>query len=96
MQYTASSFAGMLVERFRRALALRIEVILPGGLFPRRGAFRSHAPDAVLELGLVPALRAAARAAAALRQLASGRIQFQAFLVLLTLVLVLAWSLVLR
>jgi len=57
MQYTASSFAQMLVGTF--TWALRPEVKRPelGGAFPTASRFHSEVPDAVLDRLLVPATR---------------------------------------
>jgi hypothetical protein len=54
----------------------------------------TEVPDAVLDLGLLPAARGYAWAALRVRLLYLRRIQFQILLVLATLLAVLAWGLV--
>jgi formate hydrogenlyase subunit 3/multisubunit Na+/H+ antiporter MnhD subunit len=91
MQYTGSSLAEMLVLRFGWALAPRARLVPPRGPFPRRAAFSSSVPDTVLDVAIAPALEAAARAAERIRARLVGTVQFQAFLLLLGLVGLLAW-----
>ncbi len=90
-QYTGSSFAEGLVVRFGWAFFPRARVVPPRGLFPRRAAFSSSVPDTILDVGIVPALEAAARAAERARRLVRGRVQFQALLVFLGLLALLVW-----
>jgi formate hydrogenlyase subunit 3/multisubunit Na+/H+ antiporter MnhD subunit len=95
IQYTGSSFAELLLERFSwvvrpHAPAPRLE-----GPFPAPASFHSAVPDPVLDRGLVPAAQAYGWLAAHARQLYLRRlIQFQMLLVLVTLVVVLAWGFV--
>ncbi|HTT71269.1 MAG TPA: proton-conducting transporter membrane subunit [Anaeromyxobacteraceae bacterium] len=96
MQYTGSSFAEMLTLRFRWAFYPHAAIELPRGPFPPRASFGAHVPDTVLDVLLVPALRAAASAAERARRLHSGLVQGQALLVALTLVALLAWRFLFR
>ena len=95
VQYTGSSFAELLVERFSWAVRPRGEVPRLHGPFPAGAAFHTAVPDPVLDLGLVPAAEAVGRFAGRARVLYLRRlIQFQMLLVLATLVAVLAWGFV--
>jgi hypothetical protein len=97
MQYTASSFAAWLVPHFSWAIFPRIHFAPPRGFFPGRAHFHGDVPDTVLDLAIEPAIRRLARAAGRLKPLLTGnRVQFHAVLLLATLVLILAWSLVSR
>jgi formate hydrogenlyase subunit 3/multisubunit Na+/H+ antiporter MnhD subunit len=91
MQYTGSSFAEALVFRFGWAFFPRARVLPPKGVFPRRAAFSSTVPDTVLDVGITPAFEAASRAAERVRTLAAGRVQYQALLLVLGLIGLLAW-----
>jgi hydrogenase-4 component B len=91
MAYTASSFARTLVRGFGPALPAHVRLRSPRGIFPGPARFSSETPEAVLDLALAPAVRGYAAAALRLRALASGRIHFQALLVLAALVALLAW-----
>ena len=91
MQYTGSSFAEMLVQRFLWAFRPHVELEPPRGLFPRRAAFASEVPDTVLDRWLLPALRTGEWIAARLRALVPAAVHFQAVLVLATLVVLLVW-----
>jgi formate hydrogenlyase subunit 3/multisubunit Na+/H+ antiporter MnhD subunit len=93
IQYTGSSFAALLVERFSWAIFPRaLETPRLEGPFPPRAAFRTEVPDTVLDLALAPAARAYAWLATRARLLYLRRIQFQMLLVVATLVLALAWG----
>jgi hypothetical protein len=92
MQYTASSFAQMLVQRF--AWALRPHGVLrpPRGTFPRRASFESHVPDPALDGALLPATRATERVAELLRPLLlRPRVHLHVAFLVATLLVVLAW-----
>ena len=91
MQYTGSSFAEMLVQRFLWAFRPRVSLTPPRGLFPRQAAFAAEVPDTVLDRWLLPALRAGEALSARLRALFPAAVHFQAVLVLATLVVLLAW-----
>lgn len=91
MQYTGSSFAEMLVQRFLWAFRPHVSLEPPRGIFPRRAAFASEVPDTVLDRWLLPALRAAESLSVRLRTRVPAAVHFQAVLVLAALVVLLAW-----
>jgi NADH:ubiquinone oxidoreductase subunit 5 (subunit L)/multisubunit Na+/H+ antiporter MnhA subunit len=92
MQYTGSSFAELLLQRFSWAMFPRVHAPRLDAPFPRAGAFSSHVPDTVLDLALAPAARAYAWLATRARLLYLSRIHVQMLLVVATLVAALAWS----
>ena len=94
MQYTGSSFAALLLQRFSWAMVFRGTAPRLGGPFPRAGehAFRTEVPDPVLDLTLLPAARGWTWLATQTRGLYLRRIQFQMLLVLLTLIAILSWG----
>jgi formate hydrogenlyase subunit 3/multisubunit Na+/H+ antiporter MnhD subunit len=94
IQYTGSSFAALLVARFSWAIFPRGPTPHLAGPFPGPAELRTHVPDTVLDLGLLPAARAYGRLATRARLLYLRRIQFQMLLVLVTLVAFLAWGFV--
>src|SRR5205085_5265391 len=55
MQYTASSFAQMLVGLFSWALRPRTDAARALALFPQPSSFRSDVPDSVLDDAVLPA-----------------------------------------
>ncbi len=91
MQYTGSSFADALVLRFGWVFFPKTRVVVPTGPFPRRAAFDSSVPDTVLDVVILPASGRGARAAERVRAYFIGRVQFQALLVVLGLLTLLAW-----
>jgi NADH:ubiquinone oxidoreductase subunit 5 (subunit L)/multisubunit Na+/H+ antiporter MnhA subunit len=92
MQYTASSFGQMLVQRFSWALRPHGVVQPPRGVLPRGASFESHVPDVVLDGVLLPATRLTERVAGLLRPiLLQPRIHLHVAFLLVTLVVVLAW-----
>jgi hypothetical protein len=93
MQYSGSSFAELLLQRFSWTMFTRRTAPRLEGPFPRAGArFASEVPDTVLDLALLPAARGWAWVATQARLLYLRRVQFQMLLVLLTLIAVLAWG----
>jgi hydrogenase-4 component B len=95
IQYTGSSFAELLLERFSWAVRPRATAPRLEGPFPAGASFHSSMPDPVLDLALVPAARAYGELASRARVLYLRRlIHFQMLLVLVTLVAVLAWGFV--
>jgi NADH:ubiquinone oxidoreductase subunit 5 (subunit L)/multisubunit Na+/H+ antiporter MnhA subunit len=90
MQYTASSFADLLVSRFSWAIFRREAAPRIDGPFPGPSELRTEVPDTVLDLVLLPVAKAYGWLAARARPLVLQRIQFQMLLVLLTLVAMLA------
>lgn len=75
MQYTASSFAQMLVGIFAWVLHPRERRSRIGQAFPRRGRYRSRVHDVVLDEWVVPAIERISRVVVRLRILQTGRIQ---------------------
>lgn len=93
IQYTGSSFAELLLQRFSWAVRPHAAVPRLGGPFPAPAAFHTEVPDPVLDRLLVPLARALGWVAAHMRVLYLRRlIQFQMLLVLATLVAILAWG----
>jgi hypothetical protein len=82
----------MLTLRFGWAFFPRARVVPPRGPFPRHAAFSSHVPDTVLDVALVPAVEAAARAGERVRRLQRGKVQGQALLIGVALLALLAWG----
>jgi formate hydrogenlyase subunit 3/multisubunit Na+/H+ antiporter MnhD subunit len=92
MQYTASSFARSLVQRFSFALRPHGSLDPPRGWFPRRGRFESHVDDVVLERAIHPGARLVESVATWLRPLLlQPRIHLHVAFLLVTLVVILAW-----
>jgi formate hydrogenlyase subunit 3/multisubunit Na+/H+ antiporter MnhD subunit len=94
IQYTGSSFAELLLQRFSWAVPVRADAAPPRGLFPGPASHRTHVPDPVLDEVLVPAARGYGWLSGRARLLNVRRIQLQMLLVLATLVAVLAWGFV--
>jgi hydrogenase-4 component B len=87
MQYTSSSFAGMLVGLFAWALRPRSTTIRLTTLFPSPARFHSEVPDVVLDRAILPASRLVARALVWFRWMQQGNIQIYLLYVLATLIL---------
>lgn len=93
MQYSASSFAEMLVSLF--AFVLKPHSRRPdgiAGLFPGKSRFASHVPETVLELVYIPALVRLYERTAGLRKLQSGILQQYVLYTLVTLIVLLCAS----
>jgi hydrogenase-4 component B len=93
MQYTASSFAQMLVSLLAFMLRPRAHRPHLHGHFPHRVGFKSHVDDLVLEGWILPALRAIQVRLMRLRVLQQGRVQIYVLYVFIVLVLMLIGSL---
>jgi hypothetical protein len=91
MQYTGSSFADALVLRFGWVFFPKTRVTPPSGPFPKRAAFDSSVPDTVLDVVILPTTGRGAHTAERIRAYFIGRVQFQALLVVLGLLTLLAW-----
>jgi hydrogenase-4 component B len=89
MQYSASSFAEMLVRFFEGILRPHREVRPPAGAFPASSSFGSHVPEAVLELVYIPLLERANLKLSAIRKLQSGQLHLYILYIFVTLVLML-------
>ena len=74
MQYTASSFAGMLVDLFGGLLRPQRHAPKITGPFPMPERFSSHVPEAVLELIYLPVLKRGNELLMPLRKLQHGQI----------------------
>lgn len=93
MQYSASSFAGMLTSIF--AFILKPQSHRPEGivgLFPGSARFSSHVPEAVLELLYIPALKRLYARFSPVRRLQNGILQQYVLYSLITLIALLAAS----
>ncbi|MDA8414825.1 MAG: proton-conducting transporter membrane subunit [Desulfobacteraceae bacterium] len=92
MQYTASSFAEMLVGIFGGILCPERHQPDIKGLFPGRTSFRSHVPEVVLEKGILPFFSAADRRLAAIRRLQSGQLNHYILYIFIALIFLFALS----
>jgi hydrogenase-4 component B len=92
MQYTASSFAEMLVKLFAGVLRPHREVPVIEGAFPRSGFFVSHIPEIFLELIFLPLLEQTNARAGVIRRLQHGRLHLYILYIFVTLVLLLVWA----
>lgn len=75
MQYTAGSFAGIVVEWFAAILRPQRHEHRPVVLLPARASFVEHTPETVLELIVEPVGGAVMRISRAGRSLQHGRVQ---------------------
>jgi len=92
MQYTASSFAEMLVGIFGGILRPESHAPDIKGLFPGRSSFESHVPEVVLEKGILPFLAATDRRLAAIRRLQNGQLNHYILYIFAALIILLALS----
>jgi hydrogenase-4 component B len=92
MQYTSSSFAGILVGLL--AWALRPTKQRPDlmGPFPAPAAFRSQLPDAVLDRAILPLFDLVGRSLERLRPIQHGSVHLYLLYILVTLVALLLWD----
>lgn len=90
MQYSASSFAEMLVSLFSGLLKPHSHSPTISGTFPKTARFASHVPEAVLELLYAPFLVWANEKLAGFRKLQHGHLHLYIFYILLTLVVLLS------
>jgi hydrogenase-4 component B len=92
MQYTASSFAGLVVGLLSWALRPIAHGPNLVGPFPAPSArFDSHVPDTVLDRGIVPSFSLAARILARLRPIQQGSVHLYLLYILGTLLVLLLW-----
>jgi hydrogenase-4 component B len=75
MQYTAGSFAGIIVDWFAWILRPQRHGHPPEGVFPRAVTIEEHTPEVVLEQIIIPTGSVVMRLALAVRRLQHGRIQ---------------------
>ncbi len=93
IQYTASSFAEMLVRLFRWAVLPDEHRPRLNGPFPAAGSrFESHAPDPVFDRALLPLFARGRSLLGLLHVIQAGRIQTYLLYIAVTLVVLLAWS----
>jgi len=85
MQYTASSFAQMLVGLFGWALTPHLSNTRCEGYWPMPVSFRSHVPDTILDRMVMPAFRQTARLFSHVRVLQQGRAQLYLVYIVVTL-----------
>lgn len=91
MQYTASSFAEMLVHLFRGVLLPERHLTAVTGLFPKKSGFASRVPEAVLERIYFPFFRYLYEKSIIIRKLQHGQLQIYILYTFITLVAILAW-----
>ena len=92
MQYTATSFAQMLMNLFHWVVRPRIHRPALGGLFPKPANFATHVNDPVLDAQILPAFRTARRWLAQVHWVQQGLGQRYVLYILITVVVMLAWA----
>jgi hydrogenase-4 component B len=90
MQYTASSFAEMLVNFFRGALRPHIHFPTVRGPFPQPDRFESHVPETMLDLVYIPLLQRLYAKTAPIRSMQNGQLQLYILYTFITLIVLLA------
>ncbi len=90
MQYTASSFADMLVSLFSGILRPRIHPPAINSQFPDGSRLTSHVPEVVLERIYLPLLQWANEKVAPIRKLQHGQLHLYILYTLFTLIVLLA------
>lgn len=90
MQYTASSFAEMLVNFFRGALRPHIHFPSVRGPFPAQTRFESHVPETMLDLVYIPMCERLYARTAPIRRMQSGHLHLYILYTFITLILLLA------
>ncbi|MBI4511036.1 MAG: hydrogenase [Deltaproteobacteria bacterium] len=91
MQYTSSSFAGILVSFLGWALHPSAHGPKIDGPFPSAAAFHSHVPDTVLDRAITPSFSLVGRFLARLRPIQRGSIHLYLLYILGTLIALLFW-----
>lgn len=92
MQYTASSFAEMLVRIFSGILKPERHEPVINTLFPAPEHFQSHVPEVILEKGILPVFTAADRYLAMIRRLQNGQLNHYILYIFAALIVLLALS----
>lgn len=92
MQYTASSFAEILIRLFGGVLRPRLKLPAPRGIFPGFARFASHVPETILELVFIPSLERANAGLGVIRRLQHGQLHLYILYTFVTLVLLLIWA----
>ena len=90
MQYTASSFAGALVDLFSGVLCPDRHAPAIKSPFPTRARFESHVPETVLERVYLPVLARIYEKFVPLRRLQNGQVHLYILYTFITLVVLLA------
>jgi formate hydrogenlyase subunit 3/multisubunit Na+/H+ antiporter MnhD subunit len=90
IQYTASSFAQMIVGMFGWVLRSRMHQPPVEGLFPEPTRMHSHVDDGVLDRVLVPASRRIERGCVWFRRFQQGNVQHYLFYILIIVILLLS------
>jgi hypothetical protein len=91
MQYTSSSFAGMLVSLLGWALHPTAQSPKLSGPFPATAVFHSHVPDTVLDRALLPSFALIGRLLARLRPIHHGNVHLYLLYILGAVVALLLW-----
>jgi hypothetical protein len=91
MQYTSTSFSEVLVALFRWVVRPRVESPTIGELFPQSAAYRSEAPDSVLDGLTLPILRWIGGRVIFFRVFQQGSLQAYLFYILAILMVLLVW-----
>lgn len=89
IQYTASSFAQMIVSLFSWVLRPRVHRPRVGGLFPKPAGMHSHIDDIVLDGALIPSGRKIAKAFNWFRRFQHGMAQSYVLYILIAVILML-------
>jgi hydrogenase-4 component B len=89
MQYTASSFAGGLVDLFRWALWTERHATPVSGDFPAPARLATHLPDPMLDRMIVPAASRLAQVSLWLRWLQRGHLHSYVLYILITVIVAL-------
>jgi hydrogenase-4 component B len=92
IQYTASSFVQMLVELFRGILRPQTHAPVLRDTFPGRSSFATHVADPVLDGQILPLARWLQRGCVRMRLIQGGVTQHYLLYILLTVILLLAWT----
>lgn len=92
MQYSSSSFAGMLVNLFASLLRPSMHRPEIRELFPKVTSFASHVPEVILELIMVPLFMKADERFSTVRRLQHGQLHLYILYVFLALLALLAWA----
>lgn len=96
MQYTAGSFAGIIIDWFAWILRPERRGEVPDQLFPGTVAFEVRTPETVLEAIVEPAARRVSRLSGWIREWQHGRVQAYLFYLVLGMgglaILVTCWS----
>ncbi|MFH1028819.1 MAG: proton-conducting transporter membrane subunit [Pseudomonadota bacterium] len=93
MQYSASSFAGLLVDLFAGTLRLVKHKPTIQGSFPGKSHFESHVPEAVLEGIYLPILARVYKIFLPIRRLQHGQLHLYILYTFITLVVLIVASL---